>query len=81
MSVAAARDLPFTIELWDESGTRTETVLAIAAHHIVGRGAFHAAERLYRGRTVTLRQGERLVATTQGRRGARLAAMNAAERA
>jgi hypothetical protein len=64
MNDTARDDLPFRLELWDDTGTQVNALLALASHHIIGRAAFEIAERLHPGRIITLREGTRLVVGT-----------------
>src|SRR5258705_109208 len=54
-------DLPYRVELWDESRTSVEQVLAVTANGSIGYAAYYAATREYPDRYVTLRHKNRIV--------------------
>jgi hypothetical protein len=55
-------ELPYQVELWDESKTSVEQVLAVTAHGSIGYAAYYAATREYPGRHITLRHNNRTIA-------------------
>jgi hypothetical protein len=56
-----AADLPYVVELWDETQTTVAGVLAGAADATLGFAAFYAALREYPARYITLRQAGNLI--------------------
>lgn len=58
---AGHEDLPYKVELWDESRTTVEQVLAITANGSIGYAAYYAAAREYPDRYVTLRHKNAIV--------------------
>jgi hypothetical protein len=54
-------DLPYKVELWDESRTSVELVLAVTANGSIGYAAYYAAAREYPDRYVTLRHKNNIV--------------------
>jgi hypothetical protein len=58
---AGREDLPYKVELWDESRTRVEQVLAVTANGSIGYAAYYAATREYPDRYVTLRHKNSIV--------------------
>jgi hypothetical protein len=48
-------DLPFRVELWDDSKTEVERVLAVAASGAIGYAAYHAATVEYPDRYISLK--------------------------
>ncbi|MGY3602678.1 MULTISPECIES: hypothetical protein [unclassified Bradyrhizobium] len=60
-STASREDLPYKVELWDESRTSVEQVLAVTANGSIGYAAYYAAAREYPDRYVTLRHKNSIV--------------------
>jgi hypothetical protein len=58
---ASREDLPYKVELWDESRTSVEQVLAVTASGSIGYAAYYAATREYPDRYVTLRHKNSIV--------------------
>jgi hypothetical protein len=54
-------DLPYKVELWNESRTSVEQVLAVTANGSIGYAAYYAATREYPDRYVTLRHKNSVV--------------------
>jgi hypothetical protein len=54
-------DLPYKVELWDESRTIVEQVLAVTANGSIGYAAYYAAAREYPDRYVTLRHKNNII--------------------
>ena len=48
-------DLPYKVEIWDESGQTVEQVLAVSANASIGFAAYYAAVREFPSRSITLR--------------------------
>lgn len=55
-SPPAREDLAFTLEVWDETETTLETVLAVTSNPAVGYAMFHAAIQHYSGARIILRR-------------------------
>jgi hypothetical protein len=65
--VAADReDLPYKIEIWNESGASVEQVVAVTANASIGYAAYYAATREYPDRHITLRHRNSVVARWSG---------------
>jgi hypothetical protein len=60
-------DLPYKVELWDESGTYVEHIVAVSANPAVGFAAYYAAAREFPGRDITLRHKDRVLSRWTGR--------------
>ena len=60
------RDLPYRVELWDETRTVVEQVLAVTAHGSIGYAAYYAATREYPTRYITLRHKDSVVSRWNG---------------
>jgi hypothetical protein len=58
---ASHEDLPYKVELWNESRTSVEQVLAVTANGSIGYAAYYAATREYPERYVTLRHKNNIV--------------------
>jgi hypothetical protein len=54
-------DLPYKVELWDESRSHVEQVLAVTANGSIGYAAYYAATREHPDRYITLRHKTRIV--------------------
>jgi hypothetical protein len=54
-------DLPYKVELWDETRSSVEQVLAVTAHGSIGYAAYYAATREYPDRYVTLRHKNKIM--------------------
>ena|SRR5579871_2244694 len=67
-SVAGREDLPYRVELWDESKNSVEQVLAVTANGSIGFAAYYAATREHPDRYVTLRHKNSVVARWNGPR-------------
>jgi hypothetical protein len=63
---AKREDLPYRVELWDETKESVELVLAVTASGSIGYAAYYAATREYPDRYVTLRHKNRTVARWNG---------------
>ena len=59
-------DLPYKVELWNESRTAVEQVLAVTANSSIGYAAYYAAARELPHRYVTLRHKNRIVSQWNG---------------
>ena len=60
-STASREDLPYKVELWDDSRASVDQVLAVTANGSIGYAAYYAAIREYPGRYVTLRHKNNIV--------------------
>jgi hypothetical protein len=54
-------DLPYKVELWNETRTAVEQVLAMTANASIGYSAFYAAARDHFDRYITLRHKNTIV--------------------
>jgi hypothetical protein len=48
-------DLPYKVEIWNESGASVEQIVAVTANASIGYAAYYAAIREYPDRHITLR--------------------------
>jgi hypothetical protein len=60
-------DLPYRVEVWDETAAFVERVVAVSANPAIGYAAYYAAAREYPGRDVTLRHKDRILSRWAGR--------------
>ncbi len=58
---APREELPYKVELWDESRSSVEQVLAVTANGSIGYTAYYAAAREYPDRYVTLRHKNNVI--------------------
>jgi hypothetical protein len=58
---AEREDLPYKVELWNETRTSVEQVLAVTANGSIGYAAYYAATREFPHRYITLRHKSRIV--------------------
>ena len=59
---ADREDLPYKVEIWNESGAAVEQVVAVTANASIGYAAYYAATREYPDRHITLRHKSSVVA-------------------
>lgn len=59
-------DLPFRVELWDETKSSVEQVLAVTSNGSIGYAAYYAATREHPARYVTLRHKNRIISRWNG---------------
>jgi hypothetical protein len=59
-------DLPYKVELWNESKTVVEQVLAVTANGSIGYAAYYAATRERPDRYITLRHKNAIVSRWNG---------------
>lgn len=52
---AESEDLPYKVEVWDETGRFVEAVVAVSLSPAIGYAAYYAATREYSEREITLR--------------------------
>ncbi|MDB5454363.1 MAG: hypothetical protein JWO33_2941 [Caulobacteraceae bacterium] len=62
-----ADELPFKVEIWDESGQFVELVVAVSSSPAIGYAAYYAATREFAGRAITLRHKNRVLSRWAGR--------------
>ena len=60
-ATAEREDLPYKVELWDETRNSVEQVLAVTANGSIGYAAYYAATREHPDRYITLRHKNRIV--------------------
>jgi hypothetical protein len=63
---AEREDLPYKVEIWNESGAVVEQVVAVTANASIGYAAYYAATREYPDRHITLRHKSSVVARWSG---------------
>jgi hypothetical protein len=63
---AEREDLPYRVELWDETKKNVEQVLAVTANASIGYAAYFAATREHPHRYVTLRHKNSIVSRWNG---------------
>ena len=63
---APREDLPYKIEIWNETGAAVEQVIAVTANASIGYAAYYAATREYPDRHITLRHKNSVVARWRG---------------
>ena len=63
---AEGEDLPYKVELWDETRSSVEQVLAVTANGSIGYAAYYAATREHPDRYITLRHKNRIVSRWNG---------------
>src|SRR5262249_32605419 len=59
-------DLPYRVELWDESKTAIEQVLAVTVNASIGYAAYYGATREFPNRYVTLRHKNSIISRWNG---------------
>jgi hypothetical protein len=65
---AKHEDLPYKVELWDETKQSVEQVLAMTASGSIGFAAYYAAAREYPQRYVALRHNNSIIARSNAPR-------------
>jgi hypothetical protein len=63
---AEREDLPYTVEIWNETGAAVEQVVAVTASASIGYAAYYAATREFPDRQITLRHKNSIVARWHG---------------
>jgi hypothetical protein len=63
---AEGEDLPYKVELWDESRQSIEQILAVTANGSIGFAAYYAATREFPHRYITLRHKNSIVSRWNG---------------
>lgn len=64
---AEGEDLPYRVEVWEESGKFVEQVVAVSVSPSIGYAAYYAATREFPGRTITLRHKSSVISRWTGR--------------
>jgi hypothetical protein len=59
-------DLPYKVEIWNETGASVKQIVAITANASIGYAAYYAATREYPDRHITLRHKNSVVARWSG---------------
>lgn len=54
-ALAHPDDLPYKVEVWDETGSFPETIVALAITPALAYAAYYSAVREYAGRDITIR--------------------------
>lgn len=62
-----AEDLPYKVEVWDETDKYIEQVVAVSVTPAIGYAAYFAATREYPGRTITLRHRSMVLSRWAGK--------------
>ena len=60
-------DLPYKVEVWDESGKFVEQIVAVSVSPAIGYAAYYAATREFPGRSITLRHKGSVLSRWTGR--------------
>jgi hypothetical protein len=60
-------DLPYKVEVWDETGRFVEQVVAVSVSPAIGYAAYYAATREYPGRGITLRHKSHVISRWTGK--------------
>jgi hypothetical protein len=60
-------DLPYKVEVWDESGKFVDQVVAVSVSPAIGYAAYFAATREYPGRSITLRHKSTVISRWTGK--------------
>jgi hypothetical protein len=63
---AEREDLPYKVEIWNETGAAVEQVVAVTASVSIGYAAYYAATREFPDRRITLRDKNSIVASWHG---------------
>ena len=64
---AMAQELPYRVELWDDSDTHVEDLIALVGDYAVARAAFAEAVRRRPARSIILRQSRGCLPTAEGK--------------
>jgi hypothetical protein len=59
--MAGQEDLPFRVELWDDTDSHIEEVIAMVADYGTARSAYEEAIKRRLGKLITLRQKTRVI--------------------
>lgn len=60
-------DLPYRVEVWDDTGKFVEQVVAVSVSPAIGYAAYYAATREYPGRAITLRHKAAVISRWTGK--------------
>jgi hypothetical protein len=60
-------DLPYRVEVWDDSGEYVEQVVAVSVSPAIGYAAYFAATREFPGRPITLRHKSMVISRWTGK--------------
>ena len=63
---ADREDLPYKVEIWNETGASVERIVAVTANASIGYAAYYAATREYPDRHITLRHKNSVVGRWSG---------------
>jgi hypothetical protein len=63
---AEREDLPYKVEIWNETGAAVEQVVAVTASASIGYAAYYAATREFPDRRITLRHKNSIIARWHG---------------
>lgn len=63
---ADREDLPYKVEIWNETGASVEQIVAVTANASIGYAAYYAATREFPDRHITLRHKNSVVARWSG---------------
>jgi len=64
---AHSDDLPYKVEVWDETGSFPETVIALAITPALAYAAYYSAVREYAGRDITIRHKDQTISRWHAR--------------
>ena len=67
MAMGRPFDLPYSVELWDDTDSHVEELIALIGDYRVARAAFDEAVKHRPGRILTLRQKARLLADSRNK--------------
>ena len=62
-----SEDLPYKVEVWDETGKFIDQVVAVSVSPAIGYAAYFAATREYPGRAITLRHKSTVISRWTGK--------------
>ena len=65
MAMGRPFDLPYSVEVWDDSDQHIEELIALTGDYGVARAAYDEAIKRRPGKTVTLRQKARVLADSR----------------
>jgi len=66
MSTLEREDLPYKVEIWNETMVSVEQVLAVTASPSIGYAAYYAATREFPHRAITLRHRNSVISRWNG---------------
>ena len=59
-------ELPYQVEIWDQTAQFVEQVVAVSISAAIGYAAYYAATREFPGRNITLRHKSRVISRWSG---------------